>query len=63
MLSSSLGLLGSFRLSRSLAPEVFPLSSDKLNRQRNIGYIFSRYSSWAHLAPALQDSENLIQGT
>ena len=42
---------------------MFTLSSNKLNRTRNIGKFFSIYSSWAHLPPALQYTANLMQGT
>ena len=37
------------------APKIFAISSDKLDKKKNIGKIFWRYSSEAHLPPALQD--------
>ena len=45
------------------ALEIFTISSDKSDRKRSIGKFFWRYSSQAHLPPALRDSLNLTAET
>ena len=45
------------------ALEIFTISSDKSDRKWAIGNFFSRYSSQAHLPPALRDSLNLTAET
>ena len=40
-----------------ISSKIFKISSDKLDRKRNIGKIFWRLTSYAHFPPALQSFE------